>query len=279
LLLFFKKEVLPFFFFSRQVRRVRVASASRIVAIIGAFALVAAAGGGVTYVLLKAPQTTKPAAESAPPPAPAAAASQPSPPAVDASESAPDIATVDFTPSSAEFTIAKPTAAYVSASPDSPKMYALPPGIGVRATEQSKDGKWLIALTEDGQAAFLPATDLGPYQPNAADAVPSLPETVAGGATVIDTATLSVEGQRIPLFGVTGEAGALADQLQDLLNANGARVTCRLQVESYRCQLPNGIDIARVALYNGAARPGPDASDDYRQQAAAAAAQHKGVWQ
>jgi hypothetical protein len=233
---------------------------------------VAAAGAAVTYVILK-PPAPKPAE------APAVETPKPKQPAVDASESTPDIATVDFAPTNAEFTIAKPTAAYVSASDDSPKMYALPAGLGVRATEQSKDGKWLIALTEDGQAAFLPATDLGPYQASAANAVPALPESVAGGASVIDTATLSVDGQRVPLFGVTGEAGNPADQLQDMLNANGAHVTCQLQVESYRCLLPNGLDIARVALYNGAARPGPDASEDYRQQAAAAQAQHKGVWQ
>ncbi len=248
--------------------------ASRIVAIVVTF-VVAAAGAGGAYFLIKAPapKPAAPAAEVTPTTPGTTAQATP-----DASESAPDIATMEFTKTDAQFTIAKPTSAFVAASGDSPKMYVLPQGLGVRATEQSKDGKWLIALTEDGQAAFLPASDLGPYQANAAAQVPSLPDSIAGTASVIDTATLSVDGQRVPLFGVTGETGTLADQLGDLLSANGGQVTCALQVDSYRCMLPNGIDIARIALYNGAARLGPDASDDYRQQAAAATAQHKGVW-
>jgi endonuclease YncB( thermonuclease family) len=268
------------------------------IAMTGAFALVAALGGGVTYVLLK-PADQKPAE---PPPAPAAPAPLPAPAAAptakaplntndtaaakpppetppDASESAPDIATVEFAPTKAAFTITKPTAAYVSASTDAPHMYDLPAGLGVQGTEESKDGKWLVAQTQDGQAAFLPTAALGPYQASAAAAVPSLPATVDGTANVLDTATLSVDGQRVPLFGVTGETGALADQLQDLINGNGKQVSCKLVVQSYRCELPKNIDVAGAALYNGAARPGPDATDDYRHLADAARTAHKGVWQ
>jgi hypothetical protein len=258
-----------------------MASATKIVAIAGGVAVAVAAGAGGAYVFLKQPAPKPMEAEGAPPEAPKEArgpAPKPADPVTGGSESAPDIATVDFTPSTATFTIAKPTAAYVSASTDSPRMYALPPGIGVRAAEQSRDGKWLIALTEDGQAAFLPSTDLGPYQASATDQVPALPDNVAGAATVIDTATLSVDGQQVLLFGVIGEAGANADQLQDLINNNGARVTCQLQQTSYLCSLPNGTDVARAALFNGGARPGPDAPDDYRTQAAAAQAANKGVW-
>jgi hypothetical protein len=250
----------------------------------GGAVLVAVLGAGGAYLALKPPapkpaaQVQQPAQAAAPapvaPPEPRAAE-----PIVGASESTPDIATVDFVPSKAEYTIARPTAAYVSASTDSPKMYGLPAGLGVRATEQSKDGKWLIAPTEDGQAAFLPAADLGPFTADATAQVPALPDTVTGTASVIDTATLSVDGKQVPLFGVLGETGDLADRLQDVVSQQGAQVTCQLQVQTYKCLLtPKNIDIARVALFNGAAKPSDDATDDYRNVSAAAQAAGKGVW-
>jgi hypothetical protein len=265
-----------------------MASPARIAAMAGGAILVAVLGAGGAYLALKppAPKPPEQAQVQAQPPAPAAPASvaaAPAPkaaePIVGASESTPDIATVDFVPSKAEYTIARPTAAYVSASTDSPKMYGLPAGLGVRATEQSKDGKWLIAPTEDGQAAFLPAADLGPYTADATAQVPALPDTVTGTATVIDTATLSVDGKQVPLFGVLGETGDLADRLQDLVSANGSQVSCQLQMQTYKCLLtPKNIDIARVALFNGAAKPSDDATDDYRNVSAAAQAAGKGVW-
>ena len=236
-----------------------------------------------------APTAAPPAAPTAAPPAAQnTASSAPAAPATakaalpDASAggtgSVPDIATVDFSPATGQFTITKPSGAYVAASGDSPQMYPLQPGIGVRATEQSKDGKWVIALTEDGQAAFLPSASLGPYQPGAEDSVPALAEAITGPATVVDTATLTVNGQKVQLFGIEGETGVLADQLQDLVTAAGPSVTCQPKDQTYVCKLPNGTDVARAALYNGAARPGQDASDDYRQVSDAAKTAHKGIW-
>lgn len=282
--------------------------------IAGAVVVVTAAAGGAVYYLQNqpAPQAAEQASEEKPPPAaappaaampaaaaapaptapaPAAAATAASTAAAPASAkpalpdssaagtgSVPDIATVDFSPTTGQFTITKPSGAFVAASGDSPQMYPLQPGIGVRATEQSKDGKWVIAVTEDGQAAFLPAASLGPYQPSAENSVPALPEAITGPATVVDTATLTVNGQKVQLFGIEGETGVLADGLQDLITAAGPNVTCQPHDQTYVCTLPNGTDVARAALYNGAARPGQDASDDYRQVSDAAKTAHKGIW-
>jgi endonuclease YncB( thermonuclease family) len=258
-----------------------MASAGRIVAILGATVLAAVAGAGGAFVWMKAPPS--PPAEPKPVAAAAPASSKPEPaalpPPASTSESAPDVATTEFVHGDADFTIVRPTAAFISASPDAPKMYDLPAGLGVRATEHSKDGKWQVALTEDGQAAYLPSADLGPYQPDAAKQVASLADTISGPARVIDTATLSVNGQTVPLFGILGETGAPADQMQALINGNGSQVTCQLQVETYKCLAGQQLDVARIALFNGAAKPGPDATEDYKQQAAAAEAAHKGVWQ
>jgi hypothetical protein len=267
-----------------------MASSGRTLLVAGAVVLVTAMAGGAVYYLQNQATPPPPAApvEAAPPAAPAPAASAASAPvsakpalpdsSANGTGSVPDIATIDFAPTTGQFTITKPSAAFVAASGDSPQMYPLQPGIGVRATEQSKDGKWVIALTEDGQAAFLPSATLGPYQPDAAASVPELPEAISGPATVVDTATLTVNGQKVPLFGIEGETGVLADQLQDLITATGPNVTCQPHELTYVCTLPNGTDVARAALYNGAARPGQDASDDYRQVSDAAKSAHKGIW-
>jgi hypothetical protein len=250
-----------------------MASATQVVTIVGGLALVAVIAGGVAYFAFKGP-ARKPAE-----PAPVAAAPQESKPPLPEGVGVPgpNIATLEFEHAQAQFTTVKPTAAYVAPSPGAPPMYPLPPGVGIRAIEQSKDGKWVVALTENGQAAYLPSADLGPFQPGAADSIPNLADHVTGPAEVLDTATLEINGQRISLFGVIGETGALADGLQDAINS-GPSVTCSLRETSYVCLMQDGSDVARVALFNGAARPGPDATDDYRQVADAAMKEHRGIW-
>ncbi len=185
--------------------------------------------------------------------------------------------TLDFVALVQPFTLIRDSAAYVSASLAAPQMYPLRAGTPVMSAARSRDGSWIIALTEDGRAAYLPAADLGPYDPSRAPR-PDLPPTVAGEAQVVDTATLILNGQRLSLAGVEGEGGDYARQLQSLIDSQGRVVSCALQARGYLCTLPNGMDIARAALYNGAARADDDASDDYRQQAEAARAARRGLW-
>jgi hypothetical protein len=275
-----------------------------ILGIIGGVAVVAAAGAGATYYFLNqpatpvtpAPVTPAPAAVAppAPGPAPATPAPTPAPAAANpppASESAggsaepepggvsaPDVASVEFSSLVQPFSLEKDSAAYVAASSDAPQMYPLRAGTPLTSTEKSKDGKWVIALTEDGQAAYLPASDLGPYDPSKVPA-PELPATVSGDANVLDTATLQVGDQKVTLTGVKGETGEYADNLQKLISAQGPHVDCTLQGQTYQCILPTRMDVARFALFNGAADVTDDASDDYKQQAEAAKAGHRGIWQ
>jgi endonuclease YncB( thermonuclease family) len=100
-------------------------------------------------------------------------------------------------------------------------------------------------------------------------------------AEVVDTGALLVDGRRVTLAGVTGVGGAYPAQLQALINAQGRAVRCEpqdAQPEAYVCKLPDGLDVARAALFNGAASPSPDASADYRQQSEAAKAARRGIW-
>jgi hypothetical protein len=185
--------------------------------------------------------------------------------------------TTDFTPQTQAYSLVRDSAAYVAATPDAPQMYPLRAGTPVSTVARSADNKWVIALTETGQAAFLPAVDLGPYNPNLTPA-PELPPTVSGVAQVVDTADLVVDGQPVKLAGITGQGGIYAAQLQSMISAQGAQVQCTLQGNAYVCMLPNGLDIARTALWNGGADVAIDASDDYRAQADAARAARKGIW-
>jgi endonuclease YncB( thermonuclease family) len=265
------------------------------VVILAAVAIVAAAGAAAYVVTSQhpppapapatAPATVPaaappatPSAMVAPPPAPAPAA-PPSLPDASASGTAsqPFVATVEFSADIQKYTLVRDSAAYVSASPDAPQMYPLRAGTGLISAERSKDGKWIVALTQDGQAAYLMTADLGPYDPSK-QPEPELASTLSGDARVVDTATLTVAGQTISLAGVSGKSGDYADQLQALVNAQGPAVTCQLLGQAYQCKLPTGMDIARAALFNGAAEPNSAASDDYRAQAEAAKAAHRGIW-
>jgi hypothetical protein len=279
-----------------------MANAMNIAGILGGVAVVAAlAAGGTVYLLRQPPAGVTPAAVApavstpvpAQPvpaaPAPGAAAFTTPPPA-----SAPAPATMAAVPDAAPvqgppafsvefvslvqpFSVLRDSAAYVAASPDAPQMYPLRAGAALMSTEKSKDGKWVVALTEDGQAAYLPTADLGPYNP-AMTVQSELPASVTGPASVVDTGTLQVGDQKVALAGVKGVSGEYAYDLQKLINAQGPQVSCGLRGQAYLCMLPTGLDIARAALFNGAADVTDDASEDYRQQVASARAGHRGIW-
>jgi endonuclease YncB( thermonuclease family) len=207
-----------------------------------------------------------PAAAKALPPSPAQTAGIPATPP-----------TTVFTPQTQAYTLVHDSAAYVAATPDAPQMYPLKAGTAISTVARSADNLWVIALTETGQAAFLPTADLGPYDPRLAPGQ-DLQQTISGVAQVVDTGNLVVNGQPVQLAGVKGEGGVYAAQLQSMINSQGAQVQCSLQGAGYVCMLGNGLDIARTALWNGGADVASDASDDYRAQAAAARAARKGIW-
>jgi hypothetical protein len=242
-----------------------------------------AAPGNAPAPSYAAPQSPPPSYAPPQQPPPSYAAPQQPPPPYAAPQSPPPSAgepappELQFTALVQAFTFVRDSAAYVAARLDAPQMYPLRAGTSVMSAARSTDGRWIIALTEDGRAAYLPADDLGPYDPNRAPG-PEQPPVVSGEAQVVDTATLIVNGQRLALAGVEGEGGEYARQLQSLIASQGGRVSCAPQGRGFVCQLANGMDIARAALYNGAARAADDASEDYRQQAESARSGRRGIW-
>jgi endonuclease YncB( thermonuclease family) len=99
------------------------------------------------------------------------------------------------------------------------------------------------------------------------------------GPLVVDTAKLTSGNATVALFGIVGLPGEAAQGLQGFIAAAGAKVTCQQQAaQEFICLLPDGTDVAMVALVNGAARSRADAPDSYREQEAAAQAARRRIW-
>ena len=176
-----------------------------------------------------------------------------------------------------------------------PVLTRLDKGSSVQVLGVLTGNLWLEVELPDQRAAYIPAAALpgalamNPVPdaqgaairataPPAPQPAPSLPDTLSGRVKVISTATLVVDGQKIQLYGIRGERGAYAAQLRALIESQGGAVDCRRQGTAYVCTLPGGLDIARAALFNGAATPAATASADYQTQAAAARAAGRGLW-
>jgi len=262
---------------------------------LGAGVLALGVAGAIGYTALN----SKPAPAPAPPPM-AAATPAPAPAPVKIAPTDDD-PVAEFAATTDAMVVTTSSAAYLAPNINAPQFYPLKVGTPIQGSEKSTDGKWLLALTADGQAAFIPTSTLGPYDPSAptpaaptdasasagtgAPAVAALPsvasnviDSISGKAKVIDTATLMVGVQRVSLAGIDGATGDDAKRLQELIDSKGGNVDCHRQTAKYVCQLAGVGDIARAALYNGAARPASNASDDYRQQADDAKAAHRGLW-
>ena len=188
------------------------------------------------------------------------------PPAAPAAE--PPAAPPQAAPAAAQDTGSPPVPAQAGAEPSRP---AAPPA----APPPPAPGQPNVAPAgSPGTQSTQPPPATEPSRPPG----PQLAQTVKGTPQVVDTATLVINGQQIRLAGIEGEGGDYARQLRLLIEAKGRTLDCELTGSAYVCRLPNGMDIARTALFNGGARIAADASDDYRQQAEAARKAHRGIW-
>jgi endonuclease YncB( thermonuclease family) len=97
---------------------------------------------------------------------------------------------------------------------------------------------------------------------------------------VLDTARLQADGQTYVLDGLIGLGPPFATQLQGYIVQHGDSLVCNPQgiAGHYICLLPDGTDVAKTALVNGAARVATEAPDSYRMQQADALSNHRGFW-
>jgi endonuclease YncB( thermonuclease family) len=148
-------------------------------------------------------------------------------------------------------------------------------------------------LTRDGeaqQAAVQEPTATGAITPNrsvsaaasaAASAQASRPSgshALRGVPDVIDTATLSLEGEVVRLFGVEWAPGV--GKPEDLTTyLQGREVSCEPagSNDAYRCKVGEQ-DLSRVILYNGGGQPTAEATPELKAAADKAREAKIGVW-
>ncbi|MEZ0172444.1 thermonuclease family protein [Microvirga sp. TS319] len=102
--------------------------------------------------------------------------------------------------------------------------------------------------------------------------------TLHGVPDVIDTATLSLEGEVVRLFGVEWAPGA--GKPEDLTNyLRGREVTCEPTggADTYRCRVGEQ-DLSRVILFNGGGQPTAEATPELKAAADKAREAGIGVW-
>jgi endonuclease YncB( thermonuclease family) len=95
---------------------------------------------------------------------------------------------------------------------------------------------------------------------------------------VIDTATLSLEGEVVRLFGVEWAPGAgKPEELTTYLQ--GREVSCEPagSNDTYRCKVGEQ-DLSRVILYNGGGQPTAEATPELKAAADKAREAKIGVW-
>ena len=145
----------------------------------------------------------------------------------------------------------------------------------------------LVSLANGAARATADAPEAYRQQEAAAQAarrgawasLPPPPVTVEHPA-VRTSALLASGTQTFPLYGLQGLPGRPAQDLQGYIVAHGDSVTCQQQPDgrTFLCTLPDGTDLGKAALVNGAARLAPGAPDSYRAQQADAAASRRGIW-
>jgi len=133
------------------------------------------------------------------------------------------------------------------------------------------------------QASVEDPTETGTVAPDQAAHAPAVPRssdgrTLKGVPDVIDTSTLSLQGEVVRLFGVEWAPGA--GKPEDLTNyLQGREVTCEPAggADTYRCRV-GGQDLSRVILFNGGGQPTSEATPELKAAANHAREAKIGVW-
>jgi endonuclease YncB( thermonuclease family) len=101
---------------------------------------------------------------------------------------------------------------------------------------------------------------------------------LSGVPEILDTTTLSLQGQVVRLYGVEWSRGAGdPDDLARYLRGREVACTPLEGSDTYRCQVEDQ-DLSRVVLYNGGGRATADASPDLKRAEEHARESAVGVW-
>lgn len=140
-----------------------------------------------------------------------------------------------------------------------------------RAAPGAEQRRPAVVAPSAAKEAAVPAS----VAPPASSAPP--PDIVEGRVEAVpDTATLTINGQAVPLFGISGFGNPYDGHLLKIIGDLGGAVKCTRRGDRYVC-IVGGYDIAVIALHNGGARALADAPAEYLDVQAKAAAQQIGV--
>jgi len=135
-----------------------------------------------------------------------------------------------------------------------------------------------ISTGSDGPAATGTVRMAQAESAQSSPPVSSANRTLRGVPDVIDTATLSLQGEVVRLFGVEwAPGGGKPDDLTRYLQ--GREVVCEPagSNDTYRCQV-GGQDLSRVVLFNGGGKPTAEATAELKAAADKAREARLGVW-
>ncbi len=133
------------------------------------------------------------------------------------------------------------------------------------------------SITQPAETAVADATPLREPEPSTTGSTASS-AALRGVPDVIDTATLSLKGEVVRLFGVEWAPGG--GKPEDLTRyLQGREVSCEPVGgnDTYRCQV-GGQDLSRVVLFNGGGQPTADATPELKAAADKAREAKIGVW-
>jgi hypothetical protein len=104
------------------------------------------------------------------------------------------------------------------------------------------------------------------------------PNAITGKAEVIDTTTIRIDRNVLPLYGVEWARGGRSEELAAYLGDRPVNCEAVAPAQTYRCTV-EGKDLSRAVLYNGGAKASAAAPPELRLAEDHAKTQRLGVWQ
>ncbi len=150
-------------------------------------------------------------------------------------------------------------------------------GVGAFLFQNEDPAAPQASAPQPAETAAADATPLREPEPSVTGSTASS-SSLQGVPDVIDTATLSLKGEVVRLFGVEwAPGGGKPEDLTQYLK--GREVSCEPMGanDTYRCQV-GGQDLSRVVLFNGGGQPTADATPELKAAADKAREAKIGVW-
>lgn len=150
-------------------------------------------------------------------------------------------------------------------------------GVGAFLFQDDDPAAPQASVSQTAETATSDATPLREPEPSTTGSTASS-ASLQGVPDVIDTATLSLKGEVVRLFGVEWAPGG--GKPEDLTRyLQGREVSCEPAGgnDTYRCQV-GGQDLSRVVLFNGGGQPTADATPELKAAADKAREAKIGVW-